>query len=105
MVDSRLNEFNVIDFAISIKVTRIHDSLEAVFAIISVMVLHDFEHAEVAETLLQLLNTQGSIIVLVKSEECLLKVTKLFLLHFEPRQNRQDGLLEVCGFCEFVHVC
>ena len=89
MVDSCLDEFNVIDFAISIKVTGIHDSLEAGFATtiigVWVMVLHDFEHAEVAETLLQLFHTQGSIIVLVKSEECLLKITKLFLLHFEPR--------------------
>lgn len=69
MIDGSLDEFDVVDFTVSIKITKVHDSLEAVLTIVSVVVLHDFEHAEVAETLLKLLHTQGTIIVLVESEE------------------------------------
>ena len=84
MVDCGLNEFYVVDFAVSIEVTHVHDSLEAVFSVVAVVVLHDLEHAEVAKAWLEFFHAESAVVILVERQESLFEVTELFLLDFEP---------------------
>ena len=89
-----LEELAVVDSAIIVKVHVLGYPEEIILATLVHVVLEELEHANISESVSELLRRQGAIVVRVELFEHASQVSQLILLYFQSCHHRNDRFLE-----------
>lgn len=107
--DGRLQEFVVVDLAITVLVERLHDELkfivyDVVVDLLGVVLPQQLEEAIVLQAGAELLHGQGAVLVLVEHQEQLPYGLQLLLLLPHADDHRKDHTLEIRGLVKLLDV-
>jgi len=93
VVYGRLDELNGVQLSVAVEIASVHYLLEAVLIAVFV-VLKKFEQLHLLKAGFQLFQAQSTVLVGVDQQERLLQLSQLLLLDLQPRQDRDNRLLE-----------